>query len=190
MAADVITMITTDHRELERLFDLMRKDPGSRPLALPLAVAMLTAHSRAEEEHVYPVVAKEAGEKDEARHGTEEHHEAEELGRALLAEDPESDAFAKGLEKFIDAVLHHVKEEEDDILPALRDAAGPDRLRRLGADFAERRARELTGRDRAAGNGGRTRDELYEQARELDVPGRSAMTKEELAREVRRAGAN
>lgn len=190
MAADVITMITTDHRELERLFEHMRQNPDSRPLVLPLAVAMLTAHSRAEEEHVYPVVAKEAGEKGEARHGTEEHHEAEELGRSLLDMDPGSDAFATGLEKFTGAVLHHVKEEEDDILPALEKAVGPDRLRQLGAAFAERRARELTGRDQAAGNGGKTRDEWYEQARDLGVTGRSTMTKEELAREVRKAGAS
>jgi hypothetical protein len=52
-----------------------------------------------------------------------------------------------------------------------------DRLEELGAAFAEHRAQEL-----AAGPGDdRTKDELYEDARKLDVPGRSKMNKDELA---------
>jgi hypothetical protein len=35
-------------------------------------------------------------------------------------------------------------------------------------------------------NGGRTKQELYERARELDIPRRSAMTKGELARAIAR----
>ena len=33
-----------------------------------------------------------------------------------------------------------------------------------------------------------TRDELYERAKEIDLPGRSEMTKEELVEALRRAG--
>jgi hypothetical protein len=42
-------------------------------------------------------------------------------------------------------------------------------------------------RQRTGGDGPKTRSELYEEARRLDVPGRSKMGREELARAVRRA---
>lgn len=190
MAGDVISMIKSDHREVERMFSL-KEDASARPLVLPLAVAVVTAHSRAEEDHAYPVLAAEAGEADEARHSMHEHeHEqAGQLGRQLLAEDPASREFAGHLEEFMTAVQHHVQEEEEDeILPALAGAVDGERLREMGLDFAARRAQELTGQHFGSGSGdaGASRQELYEQARKLDIPGRSSMTKEELAREVGR----
>ncbi|MFI2433334.1 hemerythrin domain-containing protein [Streptomyces sp. NPDC018693] len=193
MADDLITMVTTDHRELKRLFDMMQTDKDSRPLALPLAVAMLEAHSEAEEDRVYPAVAREAGEKDEAEHAAEEHHQAESLGKHLLEMDWESGEFDQALEDWIGAVLQHVEEEENEILPALRDAVEPDRLRQLGLEFASRRSKALAGQPLRAGtgqqrkSGGETRAELYERARELGIEGRSSMTKEELARQVSKA---
>ncbi|MEU3446268.1 hemerythrin domain-containing protein [Streptomyces thermolilacinus] len=199
MADDVITMIKTDHRELERLFEMMKKEKSSRPLALPLAVAMLEAHSRAEEEYVYPALAK-AGEKEEAEHAAEEHHEAEHMGKHLLELDFESAEFDQELEKWISAVRHHVQEEEQELLPALGEALDSERLRQLGLEFAGQRSEELAGtavhtgdgqpaKQRGGGGGsGMTRAELYEKARELGVEGRSQMNKDELAEQVREAG--
>ncbi|MFI9545708.1 hemerythrin domain-containing protein [Streptomyces sp. NPDC052016] len=164
MADDLITLVTTDHRELDRLFDMMQTDRSSRPLALPLAVAMLEAHSEAEEDRVYPAVASEAGEKEEAEHAAEEHHEAESLGKHLLEMDWESEEFDRALEQWIGAVRHHVEEEENEILPALREAVDSERLRELGLEFATRRSRALAGQPLGVvgagtrgGGGGRAR---------------------------------
>ncbi|MFJ8106058.1 hemerythrin domain-containing protein [Streptomyces sp. NPDC096132] len=198
MADDIITMLTTDHRELRRLFDMMTEDRSSRPLALPLAVAMLEAHSEAEEEQVYPALAREAGQKKEAEHAAEEHHEAENLGKHLLEMDWESKEFDRALERWTSAVVHHVEEEENDILPALSEALDPDRLQEMGMAFAQRRSQALAGEHLKAGStgggtsgqqehGGETRAELYEKARDLGIEGRSSMKKEELAEEVHRA---
>ncbi|MFH8933809.1 hemerythrin domain-containing protein [Streptomyces griseosporeus] len=210
MADDVITLLTTDHRELQRLFEMMTSDKSARPLALPLAVAMLEAHSEAEEQGVYPALAREAGEEAEAKHATEEHHEAEHMGKHLLEMDWESEEFDQALQQWIDAVQHHVEEEENELLPALREALDAARLEELGLEFARLRSQRLAGQPlKAAGGGtgtdggkrkqtpdtsdtpdddaGETRAELYDKARELGVEGRSTMNKDELAREVHKA---
>ncbi len=140
MPNDVVTMIKADHHELQRLFGMMKSDKSSRPLAAPLAVAMLAAHSQAEEVHVY--------------------------------------------------------EEETDILPALQRTLKAGRLRKLGQAFAARRAKALTGQ---GSNGrsvrstrlrkartGETLVDLYQEARELGIQGRSSMGKAQLARAVHR----
>jgi hypothetical protein len=46
--------------------------------------------------------------------------------------------------------------------------------------------RRLTERSREEAEGGRTKQQLYERAKELDIPRRSAMTKDELARAIAR----
>ena len=46
--------------------------------------------------------------------------------------------------------------------------------------------RRLTARSRPEADGGRTKQQLYERAKELDIPRRSAMTKDELARAIAR----
>jgi hemerythrin superfamily protein len=142
MSADVITMIKTDHHELSRLFEMMREKSSSRPLALPLAVAMLTAHSRAEEDHIYPALAREAGEQQEAEHGVEEHRKAEELGRQLLGKDPEGPDFEESFSEWVSAVEHHVEEEEGELFPKVRKAHSKEELEDLGA-LMEETAEEL-----------------------------------------------
>lgn len=185
--ADVVELIMQDHRTLEELFDELQQDTERRPELLEKVAALLTAHSRAEEERVYPAVAKEAGERDEAHHGTEEHHEAEEMLEKLRGMSPKGKEFEAKLKEFVDAVKHHVEEEESDILPALRHAVSAERLKELGTAFAERRREELTGsggNGSTSGSDGRTKDELYEEAQELDVHGRSTMNKDELAEAI------
>jgi hypothetical protein len=46
--------------------------------------------------------------------------------------------------------------------------------------------RRLTQRAAPETDGGATKQELYERAKELDIPRRSAMTKDELARAIAR----
>jgi hypothetical protein len=87
-----------------------------------------------------------------------------------------------------------VEEEEGEMLPQLEQALGSDRLVELGQAFARRRAAELTGNDGGSGQATRqeghaqagdgsekTKEELYAEARDEGIQGRSSMSKEELA---------
>jgi hemerythrin superfamily protein len=185
---DAVTLIKNDHRLMEQLFSRLKSGDGDRRTLVSEVAARLSAHARAEEAEVYPVIAKSAGEKQEVEHGTYEHFEAEhKLGKVRnLIESPH---FDQALEEFVAAVDHHVQEEESELLPALEKAADKKTLNRLGAAFERARLDELatagyedaliaeSGADDLAEA---TRDELYERAKKADIPGRSQMNKEQL----------
>ena len=179
---DVVSLIMTDHRELERLFEMLKSQPDSRPLVMPVVAALLTAHSRAEESEVYPAAREDAGETDMVAHSQEEHLEAEKLLHDLADTDPDSAQFETKLQKFVDAVKHHVEEEESSVLPGMRSRLSDERRRELGEAFAEVRAQHLMAGDSTSP----TSDELRQQASNLDLPGRSQMSKEQLERQLQK----
>jgi hemerythrin superfamily protein len=206
MATDAVTLIMNDHRLMEQLFERLKSDDGDRRALLAETAARLAAHSHAEEQKVYPALAKAApGELGDVEHAVEEHHDADVLLHRLQGMEPADPAFNMVLEKFVKAVLKHVQEEESQLLPALQEAVDPQTLEALGAAFEEVRAHELevAGMGRAATGGSdpapnrqaqernpddMSRDELYAQAKEAGIAGRSNMTKAELARALRDQG--
>jgi hypothetical protein len=75
--------------------------------------------------------------------------------------------------------------------------AWPGSAERAGADpfdaasrpsFGALAASQRSGFDAQAAEAGRTRDQMYAEAIEKNIPGRSSMTKAELARALRRHG--
>lgn len=144
MASDAVTLIMNDHRIMEQLFDRLRAGDGDRKQLLDECAARLTAHSHAEEQKVYPALAEiDPAQREEVHHGADEHHEAERMLHDLQRMSPADGEFDDRLEDFINAVLHHVEEEENEILPVLRDALDADRLIALGAAFEQIRLEEL-----------------------------------------------
>lgn len=162
MDMNVVDLILSDHRELKHLFQEAQANPTARSTIVPTMVNLLTAHSRAEEAEVYPV-AVEAG-IESVQHSQQEHLEADELAAAVAAADPMSPGFDEKLQKLIDGVLHHMKEEETDVLPAIADSFPPDRLAELAERFAAARERHL-----GAMPADITRSELAQQARNAGV---------------------
>jgi hemerythrin superfamily protein len=142
---DVITAITDDHRLMERLFARLQSGKGDPGQLVAEIRARLRAHSIAEEDHVYPALARRepghtplTGE----HHGAEEHRDAEAKLAAVEAAIG-TPRFAGAVEEFVEAVIQHVEEEEQDVLPSIEDAVDPDTLDELGATFEERRIEEL-----------------------------------------------
>ncbi|MGK4595450.1 hemerythrin domain-containing protein [Amycolatopsis sp. w19] len=171
MAGDVVDLIMQDHREVERLFHELERHPEKRPLLVPVLSSLLTAHSRAEEAEVYPAAKGEADEAEDVAHGQKEHAETEQLLAKLNETEPESKQFEKVLSDLVEAVTHHVKEEESTVLPKMR--------RELGKAFVSSRTSHLGDRPGEA-----TKRESLTQARNAGVTGASKMDKDEIAREV------
>jgi hemerythrin superfamily protein len=175
MGDDVVDLIMQDHREVERLFNQMKQEPDKRPMLVPVVTALLVAHSRAEEAEVYPAARDEAGEVDEVAHSQEEHAEAEELLERLQETDHNSPKFDNLLEELIEAVTHHVDEEESSVLPGMRERLSDQRRSELAEAFIAVRAEHMGDKPGQA-----TKDELLQQARNAGIDGASSMTKAEL----------
>jgi len=211
MPKDVVALITADHRDVESLFAQIKEQPENRPALFAELCAKFFAHSVAEEQCVYPEIAKLApDEKDLVEHGAEEHHKAEQILFRMQMIDTASPEFDELLEQAVDAVGEHVQEEESQVLPVLAKVAPKDLLADLGHVFSEAKAEVLRNpsavtpdslkaaakprgrhaKTKAAGKPGEemSKEELYERAKEADIPGRSHMSKDELAKALQKAG--
>lgn len=175
---DVVDLIVQDHRQLQRMFEELRSDPSKRQALAPVMSTLLFAHSRAEESEVYPR-ARAAGGEDDVEHSQEEHLLADQLAERLTGLDPESDEFSDVLEQLIEAVTHHLEEEEESVLPHMRERMSADDLRELGERFLAARAEHLGDQPDDM-----TKSQLEQQARNIDLEGASSMSKADLKSEL------
>lgn len=180
MSGDVVDLIMQDHREVERLFRELKQNPDKRPLLVPVLASVLTAHSRAEEAEVYPVAKKDAGEDEEIEHSQREHAEAEQLLAKLVSTNPATEEFDRVLNELVEAVTHHVEEEESTVLPGIRRRLDDQRRAELGKAFVASRAQHMGDQPGAA-----SLRELRQQARNAGVSGAASMGKQELVEQLR-----
>lgn len=178
---DVIQLLNHDHREVEGLFARF-KQSHDRAVVEEICDE-LTVHTQVEEEIVYPVLKKLDG--DLEKEAEEEHDQARQLIeriRGLNAGDPQLPGLVHQLEE---AVQHHVQEEESEAWPKMRQGAG-DRLDDLGAEVEARKEQIRSGGGAPVVPDDATKDELYEAAKQADIPGRSSMNKDELKEALER----
>ena len=143
MPEDVVDLIVSDHRAIAELLEQVKAEPERRPQLLASLASMLAAHSRAEEDEVYPVAREGAGDSDQVRHSYEEHEQVELLLEDARAIEPDSTQFEDKFAELEQALRHHVDEEESAILPRLRERLDAVTLEELGEAFSRRRYQEL-----------------------------------------------
>ena len=144
-------------------------------------------HSHAEEDIVYPAIRDAAPDcSDQITHAKNEHHEVEQLLKRLATCRPDDAAFDELVDELTSNVQEHVEEEENIVLPAFEEATDQNMRARLGEDFLTRKALEMPARPETAYPEELTKEQLYERAKQLNVEGRSTMTKDQLARAISR----
>ncbi|RKS75618.1 Rho termination factor-like protein [Motilibacter peucedani] len=186
---DVVQVIKAQHREIDALLDQASEEDSDTLPLLQKVAALLIPHSKAEEGFVYPAIeARDPQEGDEVKDGAAEHHHIEAMLQELLTEDPDGPGYDGKLAAMVGELRHHVEEEESELLPALEEGSSAEDLRAMGERFAAETGWSGPSGEGASGDGGSTdgatKEELYEKAKELDVAGRSSMSKQELARAV------
>lgn len=168
MAPDVLDELERQHREAEDLLaqtEEAEDESQQRPLVQRLLAAM-AEHMEIEEREVYPELAKLDEEMDqEAR--TE--HDLARQGLATLEQMVGKPGFGAAVAMVQAGIEHHVEEEEHEAFPKLREAFG------LPAPSSSRtRGTTTSGADSS-------KADLYEQAKQAGIEGRSSMSKDELA---------
>ena len=132
---DVVELLTTDHREFERIFQQLETLRGAtdeqsvqrkRQLVDEVTIG-LVKHSVAEETQVYPQVQKKI-DKEEAEHSKEEHAEAEKTMKRLERMDADDPEFDGAVAELIREIRHHVQEEEGRMFPELRASFSREEL--------------------------------------------------------------
>ncbi|MFF9481880.1 hemerythrin domain-containing protein [Streptomyces sp. NPDC014733] len=138
---DIIRELTTDHREVDELFDQFAAAPSGserrRELADTLTIE-LVRHSVAEEEHLYPAV-REHVEGGDALADKEiaDHARVEELLKALEGKAPDDEGFDRLVATLRTEDTAHVRDEEDNLFVRLQDATHPYILESLGEKVRE-----------------------------------------------------
>lgn len=181
MDQDVVDLIMQDHREVERLFAELKASPEKRAGLVPVLTTLLTAHSRAEEAEVYPVAADEAGNPDDVAHSQEEHVLADQLLARLAGTDADAPEFEDALDELVEAVTHHVGEEESTVLPHMRANLSTARLQELGVAFLSSRKEHLGEQP-----GDIRKSELLQQASNADIGVPSSASKEQVSKTLRK----
>jgi len=133
---DLISVIITEHRHVERVFTELESGTGSPEHRRNLAdhvIAELVRHSVAEEQFMYPAARKYLENGDQlADHELEEHAEAEEVMKQLEDVPATEPRFDELMRRLIEDIRHHIEDEERDLLPKLQSACSADELRDLG----------------------------------------------------------
>lgn len=167
---DLLDHLESEHRDAERLMDELdaTDDPARRRTLVDELADALTTHMAVEEQFLYPIVTEALGRED--RDEAVNEHRLARQGLDELRSMTGEPGFGAALAMLRAGLDHHVQEEEQEMFPELRSKAA-DRVAALDPDVLEAQVAH-------------SRTELYEQAAAADVPGRSSMSKSELAEEV------
>ncbi|MBB4701812.1 hemerythrin superfamily protein [Sphaerisporangium siamense] len=137
-SGDVITVLTTDHRQMEEIFaelEALRgagRDDRRKELADKVIIE-LVGHTVAEEAYLYPAARRHLPDGDAlADRAVAEHAQVERLMKDLERAEPGDPVFDHLLDRLIAEVRHHVREEESRIFPDLVRYVEPEDLVSLG----------------------------------------------------------
>ena len=134
---DAIRMLKDDHKAVEQLFKRFEK-AGDRAFTEKRAIVDriiedLSKHAAIEEQLFYPVVRATVPGTDEiALESLEEHHVVKWVLSELDSMDPRDERFDAKVTVLMENVRHHVKEEEQEFFPEVRNELGRTALDDLG----------------------------------------------------------
>ena len=137
-------MLKNDHKTVERLFKRFEQ-AGDRAFVekrdiVDRIIEELSIHAAVEEQLFYPVTRATVPETERiALESLEEHHIVKWVLSELDGMSPEDERFDAKVTVLIENVRHHVKEEENDYFPMVRDELGRTALADLGEAMATAR---------------------------------------------------
>jgi hemerythrin-like domain-containing protein len=135
--ADAIELLTEQHREVEQLWKML--EVGRSSETGQKIVEAISRHDAIETQMLYPELREAGGARGEelSSHSLGEHQQVRELLTEVDGQDFGDDAVFATMRRCIEAVMHHVQEEESTVFPLLRSVRDETRLMDLGTRMAE-----------------------------------------------------
>jgi len=120
---DAIGLLKKDHDKVKQLFEAFEKAKSqpARTKIVKQALTELKTHATLEEELFYPAVRKKVG-ADLMNEADEEHHVAKVLIAELESMRSSDDHYNAKFTVLAENVRHHIKEEENEVLPKAKTA--------------------------------------------------------------------
>lgn len=137
----VTKMIRMDHAHVMALFHKCSPDASDTVIeaAADNICQALEVHAQLEEEIFYPAVREAGVAEDIVGKSPAEHDEMRSLIERVRTARGRRDEQLVALSALMNAVIHHVADEETQMLPAAEMALGEKQLSELGARMTERR---------------------------------------------------
>jgi hemerythrin superfamily protein len=144
MAKDAIALLKEDHRNLRSMFEeydgLGQRAHKAKEQVRDRIVEALSVHASIEERVFYPLVMETVPDLEESiLEGIQEHALAEQLLAQIAGMNVDDRWFRPKMMVLGDVVRHHMREEEREIFPALREALDRAKLVELGETLREER---------------------------------------------------
>jgi len=204
MTADqegIVQVLETEHRQVEDLLaQLAAEENETEAEELVKQIKReLMAHSTAEDRVVYATIEQNEDMAEDIEHARDEHAGIDEALTELVEASFGDGDFKDKVQELTRCVQHHVKEEENEILPKASKFIDQQTSRELALLFKKQKQLEVETLDEtepdlvgAEGDGvgtvedDMTLEDLRARAAELDIEGRSKMNKDQLRRAIRR----
>ncbi|MBD2182630.1 hemerythrin domain-containing protein [Planktothrix sp. FACHB-1355] len=140
---DAVELIKSDHRKVEKIFSQIEKteDPDKLYEYFNELYTELNVHAQAEELTLYPAMRDHQETEDLVEEAEEEHDEAKILLEEIKSLSPSSPEFKEKIRQLKEEVLHHVEEEESEILPQVSEYMSEAELNQVAEEFQDTKSR-------------------------------------------------
>jgi hemerythrin superfamily protein len=134
---NALEVLKQDHQKVKGLFQEARQgtDRNKRKELFDKIDTQLEIHTHIEETVFYPAIEEHEEFKDMVAEALEEHQEAKMLLDELAELGADNHDFSSKLQQLMEAVEHHVEEEEGEMFPKIREVFDEDELEQLGQEL-------------------------------------------------------
>jgi hemerythrin superfamily protein len=136
----IFRSLVEQHGQASGLLHRLKGNPDKRAELWPLVRSELLAHERSEMEVLYRELHYDPRTRQMAEHHDQEAGEMETLIRQIDAIPYADSAWESVFDELVDAVQHHVSEEEGEIFPKAQDVLGRDRVEAMDLTFEDAHA--------------------------------------------------
>lgn len=137
---DALTLLKHDHGEVKQMFAKFQKARSRKEELAQDICSELTIHAQIEEHIFYPEVKTIAELEDSVLESLEEHRQMKEMIARLKGMSASDERFEPDMKVLQEDTEHHVKDEETEMFPKVKQGMDKGRLADLGQRLEQMKA--------------------------------------------------